>query len=257
MERIQDRVAIVTGAAQGLGEAFAQRLAEEGARVLAVDCQEAVRDRFASSRITPLVADVSQRSGCEEIVGRAAALGPIAVLVNNAGRWKRTPVDSPWEQALADWDEIMDTNLLGVLMLGRLVVPHMIEARQGDIVNVSTYYVLPARSEGTNPPDTDLYAASKWALNGFTDAWATHLARHDIRVNGLCMGATDTAMLRGLFPDGKLPEEFASVVLQPAEIAQQLVDLIEDGRTGENIGAWVGHPVELGPARPAHQRITG
>jgi NAD(P)-dependent dehydrogenase (short-subunit alcohol dehydrogenase family) len=257
MERIQDRVAIVTGAAQGLGEAFALRLAAEGAKVLAVDCQESVLAQFSSDRITPLVADVSQRAECEAIVARAAGIGSIGVLVNNAGRWKQTPVDSPWEQALADWDEIMDTNLLGVLMLGRLVVPHMIEARQGDIVNVSTYYVLPARSEGTNPPDTDLYAASKWALNGFTDAWALHLAKHDIRVNGLCMGATDTGMLRGLFDDGELPEQFAKVVMKPTDIAGQLVDLIEDGRTGENVGAWVGHPIELGARKPADRRITG
>jgi NAD(P)-dependent dehydrogenase (short-subunit alcohol dehydrogenase family) len=257
MERIRDRVAIVTGAAQGLGEAFAQRLADEGAKVLAVDCQESVLTRFSLDNITPLVADVSQRVECEKIVTRAAALAPIAVLVNNAGRWKQTPVDSPWEQALADWNEIMDTNLLGVLMLGRLVVPHMIEGRQGDIVNVSTYYVLPARSEGTNPADTDLYAASKWALNGFTDAWAVHLAKHDIRVNGLCMGAVDTAMLRGLFDDGQLPKGFAKNVMKPADLAQQLVELIEDGRTGENLGAWVGHPIELGPRKPAHRRITG
>ena len=257
MERIRDRVAIVTGAAQGLGEAFALRLAEEGARVLAVDCDTSVQARFSSDRITPLVADVSERADCEEIVARAAGLGPIGVLVNNAGRWKRTPVDSSWEQTLADWDEIMDTNLLGVMMLGRLVVPRMIEAKQGDIVNVSTYYVLPARSEGTNPLDTDLYAASKWALNGFTDAWALHLAKHDIRVNGLCMGATDTAMLRGLFEDGRLPEKFAEVVMRPTDIAGQLVDLIADGRTGENVGAWVGHPIEVGPRKPAHRRITG
>ena len=257
MERIRDRVAIVTGAAQGLGEAFALRLADEGAVVLAVDCHESVLTRFSSSRITPLLADVSQRVGCAEIVARAAGLGPIGVLVNNAGRWKRTLVDSTFPQAVSDWDEIMDTNLLGVLMLGRLVVPHMIEARQGDIVNVSTYYVLPAQSEGTNPADTDLYSASKWALNGLTDAWALQLAKHDIRVNGLCMGAADTAMLHGLFRDGRLPEQLAKVVLQPADLAQQLVDLIEDGRTGENIGAWIGHPIELGPRKPAHRRITG
>jgi 3-oxoacyl-[acyl-carrier protein] reductase len=247
----------VTGAAQGLGEAFAERLADEGARVLAVDCEDAVLTRFSNDAITPLVADVSKREGCEAIVAKAAELGPVGVLVNNAGRWKRTPVDSSWEQALADWDEIMDTNLLGVLMLSRLVVPHMIEQKQGDIVNVSTYYVLPARSEGTNPADTDLYAASKWALNGFTDAWALHLAKHDIRVNGLCMGAVDTAMLRGLFADGELPKSFASQVMQSADIAGQLVSLIEDGRTGENVGAWVGHPIELGPPKPAHRRITG
>ena len=257
MERIRDRVAIVTGAAQGLGRAFAQRLAEEGAHVLAVDVLESVHEGFASDRIHPLVADVSRRADVERIVGTAADLGTIAILVNNAGQWKRTPVDSAWEQAIVDWDEIMDTNLRGVLMLSRAVVPHLVAAGGGDIIHISTYYVLPARSEGTNGIDTDLYNASKWALNGFTDAWASRLARHHIRVNALCMGAVDTPMLRGLFPDQNLPERLEKVVLRPEAIAQQLVDLLEDGRTGENVGAWVGEPVELGEPKRAHRRITG
>ena len=68
------------------------------------------------------------------------------------------------------------------------------------------------------------------------------------------MGATDTPMLRGLFPDGELPPAMASVVMQPEQIAQQMVELIEDGRTGENIGAWVGEPVVV-PSHPAANRL--
>jgi NAD(P)-dependent dehydrogenase (short-subunit alcohol dehydrogenase family) len=127
----------------------------------------------------------------------------------------------------------------------------------GDIVNISTYYVLPARSDGTNNPQTDLYCASKWALNGFTDAWSKSLAKDNIRVNAMCMGATDTPMLRGLFPDKQLPPEMAAEVMSAEDIAQQMIDLINDGRTGENIGAWVGYPIELGPRKYAHKRITG
>ena len=136
-------------------------------------------------------------------------------------------------------------------------MPHLRARGGGDIVNISTYYVLPAHSEGTNPPDTDLYNASKWALNGFTDAWSKYLAKDSIRVNGLCMGATDTAMLRGLFPTGELPAGLAEVVMQPGQIAQLMVDLLEDGRTGENIGAWVGEDVVLPPSPPANRRISG
>ncbi len=151
----------------------------------------------------------------------------------------------------------MDTNLKGLLMLSRACVPHMQAKGEGDIVNISSYYVLPARSGGTNPPGTDLYSASKWALNGFTDAWAKYLAKDNIRVNGLCMGATDTPMLRGLTPDGSLPEGLADVVMTGDQIAGLMIDLLRDGRTGENVGAWVGVPVELGPVKAAHQRITG
>ena len=151
----------------------------------------------------------------------------------------------------------MDTNLKGLLMLSRACVPHLQARGGGDIVNISTYYVLPAKSEGTNSPETDLYNASKWAINGFTDAWAKYLAKDNIRVNGMCMGATDTPMLRGLFDDGQLPPELAESVMQPAEIAQQMIDLLADGRSGENIGAWVGEPIVIPPHPPEHRRISG
>lgn len=264
MSLLEGKTAIVSGAAQGLGEAFASRLAGEGANVLLFDVQSSVEalarelNASASGSVIGCTADVSRRADVEAVVNLAVAeLGGVDILVNNAGVWKQTPVDSSWEQALADWDFIMDTNLKGLLMLSRACVPHMQAKGGGDIVNVSSYYVLPARSGGTNPPNTDLYSASKWALNGFTDAWAKYLAKDEIRVNGLCMGATDTPMLRGLTPDGSLPAGLADVVMSSAQIAGLMIDLLEDGRTGENIGAWVGSPVALGPVQAAHQRITG
>ncbi len=264
MSLLDGRVAIVSGAARGLGEAFARRLAAEGAGVLLFDVLPEVNEVAreiadgAGGKILAEVADVSQRRDVERVVQRAVSeLGGVDVLVNNAGTWRSTPVDSPWEQALEDWGFIMDTNLKGLLMLSRVCVPHMRERGGGDIVNISTYYVLPARSGGTNPPNTDLYNASKWGINGFTDAWSKYLAKDHIRVNALCLGATDTPMLRGLFEGGRLPDGLAEVVMQPERIAQLLIDLLQDGRTGENVGAWVGEPVELGPVKAPHRRITG
>ena len=258
---LDGKVAVVSGAARGLGEAFARRLAEEGARVLLFDVLPRVHEvaaEIGKDGVVAEVADVSRRADVERVVQRAASeLGGIDILVNNAGTWRNTPVDSPWQQALEDWDYVMGTNLQGLLLLSRACVPHMQQRGGGDIVNISTYYVLPAHSGGTNPPNTDLYNASKWALNGFTDAWAKYLAKDHIRVNALCMGATDTPMLRGLFPDGHLPEDLARVVMQPEQIAGLLIDLLRDGRTGENVGAWAGEPVTLGPVKPAHRRITG
>ncbi len=209
MPRLDGKVAIISGAARGLGSAFARRLAAEGADVLLFDVLSSV-NQVASEiadgtggRSLSEVADVSQRRDVERVVQRAVSeLGGVDLLINNAGTWRSTPVDSPWEQALQDWDFIMDANLKGLLMLSRACVPHMRARGGGDIVNISTYYVLPARSGGTNPPNTDLYNASKWAINGFTDAWSKYLARDGIRVNALCMGATDTPMLRGLFEGG-------------------------------------------------------
>ena len=251
--KLAGRVAIVSGAARGLGLAFAERLAKAGMQVLAFDVREPVQEMAG---VVPVIADVSSREEVEWVVSEAVATGELAVVVNNAGIWKRTPVDSSWEQALADWNVIMDTNLKGVLMLSRATVPHLRAAGGGHIINISSYYVLPARSHGTNPPDTDLYNASRWALNGFTDAWADYLEKDGIRVNGMCMGAVDTPMLRGLFPGGKLPASVGEV-MRVADIAEQMMDIIESGRTGENFGAWVGEPVSIGEPPPEHRRITG
>ena len=250
---LSGKVAIVSGAAQGLGRAFAIRLAEEGCAVLGFDVKKEVLD---VPGVTGMVADVSKREDVESVVSKASGMGGIAVLVNNAGTWRKTPVDSPWQQAIDDWDFIMDTNLKGVMMLSRAVVPFL-QKDGGHIINLSTYYVLPAKSDGTNQPDTDLYNASKWALNGFTDAWAEYLEKDNVKVNGMCMGATDTPMLRGLFPTKQLPPEMASVVMKAEDIAGQMMEIIASGRTGENFGAWVGEEITIGDQPPLHKRITG
>jgi len=261
---LEGKSAIVSGAARGLGEGFARRLAEEGANVLMFDVLPEVETlasdiaASASGTVAGCTADVSKRGDVEAVVNLAVAeFGGIDILVNNAGTWKETLVDSSWEEALADWNFIMDTNVKGLLMLSRACVPHMQARGGGDIVNISSYYVLPARGTGTNPPRTDLYSASKWAINGFTDAWSKYLAKDNIRVNALCMGATDSPMLRGLYPDNELPAAMAEVVMMPGQIAGLMMDLLKDGRTGENVGAWVGEPIELGPVKEPHKRITG
>jgi len=261
---LQGKVAIVSGAAQGLGTEFARKLSAQGANVAAFDVQptiESIAQDIGSetgNSVLGLVADITKRADVERVVATTQEVfGGLDLLVNNAGAWKRTPVDSAWDQAVADWDEIMGPNLKGLLMLSRACVPLLQQRGGGDIVNVSTYYVLPVKSEGTNPPDTDLYNASKWALNGFTEAWAKYLAKDNIRVNGLCMGAVDTPMLRGLFDDGQLPSGLADVVMQAEQISQQLVDLLDDGRSGENIGAWVGEPVVIPPPALANRKVSG
>lgn len=264
MDSLHGRSAIVTGAAQGLGRAFAEALVRAGANVVACDVQPKIAELAATlpgpGKAVGLVADVSQEADIRRLVDAAlASFGRIDTLVNNAGRWRRTLVEDAWEKALADWDYIMDTNLRGLLLLSRACVPHIVAAGGGDIVHVSTYYVLPAKSPGTNSPETDLYNASKWALNGFTEAWARVLAPKRVRVNALCMGATDTAMLRGLW-EGDPPADFAATWMKPAQIARQLVELLAEGpsgRTGQNVGAWVGEPVVLGPPYPPHRAVTG
>lgn len=258
------RSAIVTGGSTGLGRAFAKALTAEGADVTLCDIRDDAPDVAGNlggaGRAQGLVADVSNRADVERLVGSAVdAYGGVDLLVNNAGRWAPTPVTDPFEKAVSDWDQIMNTNLLGVLLCSRACVPLMIEHGGGDIVHVSTCYVLPARHGTTNSPGTDLYNASKWALNGFTQAWALALAEHHIRVNALAMGATDTEMLRDLF-EGDPPADIAATWMEPDQIAGQLLDLLREGpegRSGENIGAWTGVPIELGPIKAPHRAITG
>ncbi|MEM7098458.1 MAG: SDR family oxidoreductase [Pseudomonadota bacterium] len=251
---LKGKVAIVSGAAQGIGLACAKLLHERGMRVLAFDTNPAIQNQDV---LEPRVADVGRREDVESVIAQALQLGEIALLVNNAATWKITPVDSPWEQVLADWHFIMDTNLRGLLMLSRSVIPHLRANGFGHIINMSTYYVLPAKSPGTNNSQTDLYNASKWALNGFTDAWSKHLAPDNIMVNGMAMGAVATPMLANLFPKQTIPPAQATMLLKPEQIAQQMWDIIHSGRSGENFGAWVGEDVTLGTEPPGHQKITG
>jgi NAD(P)-dependent dehydrogenase (short-subunit alcohol dehydrogenase family) len=265
MTYLSGKTAIVTGAAQGLGKAFAERLAREGANVAILDIQEDVLavGSALQQRGHGVLArrfDITSRADCEAFVADTAGqFGGVHILVNNAAIWRSTPVTDPWEKALKDFDEVLDVNLKAVMVMSRLVVPHMVAAGGGEIVNISTDYVLPKRRDGVNAPDTDLYNASKWALNGLTDAAAQALADDNIRVNNLCMGPTDTAMLRALFmPGGKMahlggpdgpPPEILAGFMDPAEIARLMIDLFKDGRTGENIGIWAGQPIELGPRK--------
>jgi NAD(P)-dependent dehydrogenase (short-subunit alcohol dehydrogenase family) len=98
----------------------------------------------------------------------------------------------------------------------------------------------------------DLYNASKWALNGLTFDWAIALRKHGIRVNALCLGAADTEMLRSFIGADPDPE-FVATWMRPADVAAVLVALLEegpDGRTGDNIGLYAGHPCVLPPPGP-------
>lgn len=264
MLNLKGKTAIVSGAGQGLGEAFARSLATAGANVLMFDVLTSVEtvaaeiDASCDSKVIGKIADISNIEAMKSLVDECVStFGGIDILVNNAALWRNTPVTSSWEQALKDYDDIIGVNFKGLVVLTRLCVPHMQARSDGHIVNISTDYVLPVTRPGTNPGYTDLYNASKWALNGLTDGWSKYLEKDNIRVNALCMGPTDTDMLRNLFPDGEYPPGIAEGLMMPEQIANLMMELMEDGRTGENVGAWAGQPLELGEVKAAHKRITG
>jgi len=240
----EGKVAVVTGAARGLGAAYAAALREAGATVVGCDVLPG----------TDAVADVSEPVEVRRFVdGVAERHGRIDICVANAGVCSVTGPLDPWDQALADYRHHFGTNTYGTYLMGRAVAPLMAAAGDGHIVIASTDHVLPPPGRPSGGGSRlEVYDASKWALRGFVEGWALALARHGVRVNALCMGATDSAMLRG-FVGSAVTDEIVATWMRPEAVAGVLVALLEEGpggRTGEHIGIWVGHPVGL-PARRA------
>jgi len=238
----RDTVAIVSGAARGIGAAMVRALRGAGATVIGFDVNPGADE----------VADASDADHVRSFVDRVfAAHGRIDVSVANAGCIRLTSPLDPWEQAIDDFDHQIGTNLRGVYLLGRAVAPIMAAGGGGHIVNISTDHLHRAPGVPTGGgPKMDVYDASKYGIRGLTEAWAAALRPHRVRVNELCMGATDGQMLREFLGD-RATSDLISTWIDPDDIGQVLVDLVAegpDGRTGEQIGLWVGHPIELPPS---------
>lgn len=248
MATLGGQVAIVTGAAQGLGRAFASRLVAEGCAVVVVDRQAAIENVAAEiGAAAAHVGDVADADHVRAVVDATVDThGTIDILVNNAGEvWATGPLDE-WDRASDDYDRLFGSNTRGAYLFGRAVAPVMVAGGGGNIVNISTDHVKPCpdceRHHGHGY--MDLYNASKWALNGFTFDWAKALAEHRVRVNNICMGATDTEMLRNWIGTEPDPETVATW-MRPEQTAQILVELLEegpDGRTADSIGLYAGYP---------------
>ena len=233
------KVAVVSGAARGLGEAWTHALRGAGATVIGFDVNPG----------TDAIVDASDPDQVRDFVDSVVtAHGGIDISVANAGRFGLTSPLDPWNKAVHDFDDQIGTNLKGVYLLGRAVAPVMAAGGSGHIVNISTDHGHRAPGVRTGGgAQMDVYDASKWGIRGLTEAWAEALRPHRIRVNELCMGATDGAMLREFLGDRATPEVVATW-LRPEDLGRVLVDLLvegPDGRTGARIGLWVGHPVEL------------
>jgi 3-oxoacyl-[acyl-carrier protein] reductase/pyridoxal 4-dehydrogenase len=183
--KMQDRVAIVTGAAQGIGRAVADKLAQEGAKVVVVDRNgegaEAVASELGGRAVA---ADVSQPGDVGRVLDEAlSAFGKVDALVNAAAivpfvAWDDLDFD--------EWRRIMSTNLDGVFLMTKAVQRPMREAGYGRIVNIASNVVL----AGT--PNLAHYVASKGGVLGFTRAAARELGRYGITVNSVAPGLTET-----------------------------------------------------------------
>jgi NAD(P)-dependent dehydrogenase (short-subunit alcohol dehydrogenase family) len=185
---LDGKVAIVTGGAQGIGRAIAQRLAADGARIVIADLKGAEEAAAAYDDGVGLTVDVSS----EDDVARMAAdtlerCGQIDILVNNAGLYAQLAM-RPFEQIPADeWRKVMDVNVLSMFLTCRAVVPHMRERGGGRIVNISSG--TPFRGV----PFVLHYVTSKGAIVAFTRALAKELGGDDILVNCVAPGFTMSA----------------------------------------------------------------
>jgi dihydroanticapsin dehydrogenase len=228
------RRVLVTGSAANIGAATARRFAREGARLVLVDRDEAVRETAAAlsaegADASAVVADVSSDDAVQALVrDAAAALGGIDVLVNNAAIQR---VGGVTELDLADWEATFAVNVRSCFLTARAVVPHMRRASGGVIVNTSSQVGL------HGAPGASAYAASKGAVIAFTRSLALELAPDGIRVNAICPGWVDTsfngpaiAMLGGATAHAELVRDSIPLGRQarPDEIAAGMLFLASD-----------------------------
>lgn len=200
MRGLNGKVTIITGAAGGIGRALVKRFCEEGAQVVAADISESALADMAqqlqefSASITPVVMDITDHAGVAAKVAEVnQKLGKIDILVNNAG-WD---VVKPFVETTPDfWQKLVDINLMGPLNLQHAVLPFMVANGGGKIVNISS----DAGRVGSS--GESVYSACKGGIIAFSKTLARETARSNVRVNVVCPGPTDTAILRSFIGEG-------------------------------------------------------
>ena len=225
------QVAIVTGAAQGMGARIARTLAEDGASVVLCDLNRDRVERTAAEidpgggRTVGWRCDVTDESAVEELV--AAALdrfGKVDILVNNAGVLRPTRIE---EISSEEWDLVVEANLKGTFLCSRAVLATMKAGGYGRIINMSS-----SAGRSVSTLGGAHYTAAKAGVLGFTRALAKEMAPHGITANSICPGLIDTEMVRANCPPGRLrayEESFPIGRLgTPEEVARLVRFLVRD-----------------------------
>jgi len=237
--KLNGKVAIVTGAASGIGRASAIAFAREGARVLVADrsqsgAEETARCISADGFETEAIeVDVSSEADVQRMVNKAVARwGRIDVLFNNAGVLLVKSVEQMTE---AEWDHVLAVNVKGAFFAVKHVVPHMRRTGGGSILNTGSIASLAGQV------GTPAYSASKGAIALLTKSLALDLGRDRIRVNCICPGITDTPMLRehlghGAEGEARIKARLSRVplgeILRPEDVARAALYLVSDDSAG-------------------------
>jgi 2-hydroxycyclohexanecarboxyl-CoA dehydrogenase len=217
---LQDKVAVVTGAASGIGRATAEALAAEGARVIVADIDReggektvaTLRERGADAEFLAVdMTDAASIAAFADAVN--AKYGAVDVLVNGAG-WGRT--HPFWEGTPELWNKLIALNLVGPMTLAKALLPPMLERKRGRIVNIAS------DAGRVGSLGETVYAGAKGGLIAFTKSLARETARHGINVNCVCPGPTETPLLAAV-PEAHL-EAFKKAIplrrfAQPSEVA--------------------------------------
>ncbi|MEQ8485292.1 MAG: SDR family oxidoreductase [Pseudomonadales bacterium] len=227
MGKLEGRVALITGAARGQGEAEARLFAAEGATIVMTDVLDAQASEVVRS-IGPAASyhrlDVTEEAGWKHIADDIRSRhGKLDVLVNNAGVLRLGPLE---HTTLEDYLAVIRVNQVGVFLGMRAAIPLMKAAGGGSIINVSSIDGLVGMTYGTG------YVASKFAVRGMTKVAALELGRERIRVNSIHPGGVDTAMVRGDGSRETSGQPFSNVPLGrigvPEDIARMALFLASD-----------------------------